>query len=201
MSISTQYEIASQNAWTAVEKLYNSVWVDENFPEYIANLKNALQESINALTPLSQRSKRKREDLSWLISHYEDFSALADKAWRMYSSNDLSRAIQPRCRFDGREIKYSYHLPPKNRKQYCTELKEALTFVKSANVSNSSDVEIIKNLSTYHHRGYIYLLTTEAENRIAHKISQKSWLELRKLSEEFEYSSNLFLSKFSKHNV
>lgn len=190
-----EYDIVSSELYRAESNFYRAVYVDDSFPEYVAKLKATYSELLLKLHPLCQRSKYKKQAWERYRDAYDAFSEKADSVWNAYSYRDITRAIQPRYRFDGREIKKTYYLPSKNCKKYIEELNDALAFLQTGNPENESDFDAVKKHFAYHHKGFIYLSTTEAESRIGKKIAIGHWNELKRLSTEYERKSNIFISQ------
>lgn len=175
--------------------LHRTIIVDDRFPERVAKIRKLFEELfIDPRTVSKRPSKIQVESYARLKSIYETYLEKADSVWNAYSSRDLTCAIQPRYKFDGYEIKKAYFLPTKNIKLYFSELQNAINFLHDADPSNNNDVKTVKMHFTYHHRGYIYLITSEAENQIGRKITQGRWIELKRLSSEYERMSNIFLN-------
>lgn len=193
-----EFDNISSEIYLAESKLYRLVTVDDSFPDYIAKLKAFMSELLLRLHPLCQRSKYKQQEWERFRTIYDNFAEKADAVWQLYSNRDLNRAIQPLYKFDGREFKKSYYVPARNCEKYCEELKDAIAFIQTGDPKTTSDVETVKKHFAYHHRGYLYLSTTEAENKIGKKVPLGRWKELKRLSEEYERLSNIFISQGKK---
>ena len=182
-----------------VTQAFNKViLIDPSFLEYITKLQSELNAILEEWYPYSQRSKKKRETWDWYKNLCEQYFEKATAAWTAYSKMDLNRAFLYQYKFDGNVTKKTPFLPPKNCKQYCIELKEAIDFTVAGDPHRASDVEVVRKYMEYHHPAYIYLLTVDAEAKIGHKISQGTWKDLRRLSAEFEQLGNIFINQGKK---
>ena len=181
--------------------LHRTIVVDDRFPERMTKIKQLFEELIvDPKTICKKPSKLQLKSYERIKSTYDVFMEKADCVWKAYLSRDLTHAIQPRYKFNGYEIKKTYFLPTKNVKLYCSELQDAIRFVHNADPNSNADVETIKLQFTYHHRGYIYLLTSEAETQIGKKIVQGRWIELKRLSSDYERIGNIFLNQITQES-
>jgi hypothetical protein len=78
---------------------------------------------------------------------------------------------------------------------YQKELNDAIAFINTGDPNSKTDVETVRKQATYHHQGYLYLSTTEAENKLGKKVAPGRWKVLKRLSSEYEQLSNVFLSQ------
>jgi hypothetical protein len=167
--MNNEYEIISRNICIAAGKFHRIIVIDEAFPDYIAKLKASYTELLVSFYPYCQKSKLRKQEWERYKQEYDIFTERAEVAWNTYSNRDLNRAIQPRYTFDGRTIKMSLFIPNKNVALYCTELNDAITFIKTSDPTNEADIETIKKQSTYHHQGFLYLSTSSAEAKLGKK--------------------------------
>lgn len=186
---------AEYNRATSESNLFRVVNVDKKFPEYIEKVKAPFIKLIEELTSSKSISKQVALEIKRYQELIDSFSANADAAWSAYVNRDLTHAIEPRFKFDGQTTKKTYYLPAKNCKKYINELKEAIDFTQRCNTKDEGELACLKQYVAYHHRGFIYLSTTEAKTRIEKKIALGVWKELKRLSENFEQMGNVILSQ------
>lgn len=196
--MNNEYEIISRNISIAAGKFHRIIVIDETFLDYIAKLKASYTELLVSFYPYCQKSKLRRQEWERYKQEYDIFTERAEAAWNTFSSRDLNRAIQPRYTFDGQTVKKSFFISKKNIALYCTELNDAITFINTGDPKNEADVETVKKHSSYHHQGFLYLLTAKAETDLGKKIAPGRWKELKRLSSEYEQLSNVFLSQAVK---
>lgn len=197
-----EYNKIARKLLKAVNDFDRLVIIKDDFPEYVARLKATYSDLLLNLHVICQASSDRTLKKQWTYykNIYDAFSEEAEKAWQIYQRRDLNRAIQPKYRFENMDIKKTFYIPISNCTKYVTELKDALAFIKTGDPTDVSDVESVKKQYLYHHRGYLYLLTAEAENRLRTKITPGLWKDLKRLSTEYEQLSNVFINQGSKLN-
>lgn len=193
--MSNEFEILVRNIYLAESNFHRTVIVDDTFLDYVVKIKATYTELLVRLYPYCQHSKLKMRDWERYKQSYDTFSERVEVVWNMYSNRDSTRAIQPRFRFDGQNIKKHYYLPNKNVALYQEELNDAIEFIHTGDPNSETDIDTIKKQSAYHHYGYLYLSTAEAENKLGKKIAPGRWKVLKRLSSEYEQLSNVFLSQ------
>lgn len=196
-----EFDIVSLEFYRTESDFYRTKIVDDAFPEYITRIKASYSDLLLRLYPLCQRSKKKKQKWEDFKVAYDSFSEKADVAWQAYLNRDINLAIQPLFKFNGREVKKTYFLPSKNCKRYCEELNDAITFIKTGDPSVQSDLDTVKKQFEYHHRGFLYLSTSEAESKIGKKVAPGKWKTLKRLSAEYEQLGNIFINQGQKHDT